>query len=81
MKANIYQSNGTRRLGNKRISRDHSDDSVIKISQNTEKSPGNLRKLIVSQASVKSNQLTDGLKMKINCLQSLIVSIISIQRK
>ena len=36
---------GTGRLGNKRASGDCSNDNIIKISQNTEKSPGDLRRL------------------------------------
>ena len=34
---------GTGRLRNKRTSGDHRDYKIIKIGQNTEKSPGNLR--------------------------------------
>ena len=48
----------TERLGNKRTSGDHPDYSIIKISQNTEKSPGDLRRLVVSQTPVKEHQLT-----------------------
>ena len=46
----IHQKNdnGTGGLENKRTSGDHPNDS-IKISQNTEKSPGDLRKLAVTQ--------------------------------
>ena len=32
--------------------------SVIKIDQNTEKSPGDMRRLAVIQTSVKNHQLT-----------------------
>ena len=39
----------TGRLENKRTSRDHPDYIIIKIGQNTEKSPGDLRKLAVTQ--------------------------------
>ena len=49
---------GTGRFGNKRISRDHPDNNIIKIDQNTEKSPGDLRRLTVSQTPLKNNQLT-----------------------
>ena len=35
-------------LGNKRTSRDPSNHSVVKIGQNTEKSPGNFWKLAVT---------------------------------
>ena len=43
----IHQSIGTRtgRLGNKRTSGEHPNYSIMKISQNTEKSPGDLRRL------------------------------------
>ena len=40
---------GAERLGNKRTSGDNSDYSIIKIGQNTEKSPGNLKKRAVSE--------------------------------
>ena len=36
-------------LGNKRISGDHSNYCIIEISQNTEKSPQDLRRLAVTQ--------------------------------
>ena len=49
---------GNGRLGNKRASRDHSDYSLIKIVQNTKKSPGDLKRLAVSQTPVRNNQLT-----------------------
>ena len=39
---------GTGTLENKRSSRDHPDYSIIKIGQNTEKSPGDLRRFAVS---------------------------------
>ena len=37
--------------------RDHTNDSMILISQNTEKSPGNLRRLVVTQTPVEDHQL------------------------
>ena len=40
------------------IRRDHADYSIIKIGQNTEKSPGDLRRLTVSQTPVKTHRLT-----------------------
>ena len=49
---------GTGRLGNKRTSRDHPNYSIIENGQNTEKSPGNLRRLVVTQTPVKDHQLT-----------------------
>ena len=47
----------TRRLRNQRTSRDHEDYST-KISQNTEKSPGDLTRFAVTQPPVKDHQLT-----------------------
>ena len=44
---------GTRGLGNKRTSGDHPNDSIIKIGQNAEKSPGDLRRLAVTQTPVR----------------------------
>ena len=45
--------NGTRGLGNKRTSRACSNESIIKIGQNTEKSPGDMRRLTFTQTSVE----------------------------
>ena len=47
----------TGRIRNQRMSGDHSDYSVIKIDQNTQKSPGDLRRLAVTQTPVKAHQL------------------------
>ena len=44
---------GTRGLGNKWISVDHPDYIIIKISKNTEKSPGDLKRLAVTETPVK----------------------------
>ena len=38
--------------------RDHRDYSIVKIGLNTEKNPGNLRRLAVSQTPVKDHQQT-----------------------
>ena len=46
----------TGRLGNQRTSGDHPDYSMIKIGKNTEKNPGDLRRLTVTR--VKNHQLT-----------------------
>ena len=46
----------TGRLGNKKTSEYHPDYSIIKISQNIEKSPGDLRRLAVTQTTVKDYQ-------------------------
>ena len=46
---------GTGRVRNQRTSGDY---SIIKISQNTEKSPGGPMRLAVTQIPLKDNQLT-----------------------
>ena len=53
---------GSGGLWNKRMSGDHPNDSIIKISQNTEKSPGDLRRLAVTQTLLRNYQLTLGWK-------------------
>ena len=55
-----HQKIGTRTggLGNKRTGRDCLNYYIIEISQNTEKSPGDLRRLAVSQTPVENHQLT-----------------------
>ena len=45
-------------LGYWRTSRDHPNDSIIENGQNTEKSPGDLRRLAVIQTPVKDHQLS-----------------------
>ncbi len=45
-------------LGNKKTKRDHPNYCIIKIGQNNEKSPEDLRKLAVTQTPVKDHQLT-----------------------
>ena len=49
---------GLEDLGSWRPSGDHPNNSVIENGQNTEKSPGDLRKLAVTQSPVKYHQLT-----------------------
>ena len=49
---------GTGGLGSWRMSGDHPNYSIIENSQNTEKSPGDLRRLAVTQTSVEDHQLT-----------------------
>ena len=49
---------GTRRLGSKRTSGDHPNYNVIENGQNNEKSPEDLRRLVVIQNAVKDYQLT-----------------------
>ena len=46
---------GTGGLGNKRTSGDHPNCNIIENGQNTEKSPGYLRRLAVTQTPVKDN--------------------------
>ena len=48
---------GTGRLGNKRTSWDQPNYSIIKIGQNTEKSPEDLKRLSVTQTSGRNRQL------------------------
>ena len=53
---------GTGGLENKRTNGDHPNYYTIEIGQNTEKSPGNLRRLAVTEILVKDHQLTVILK-------------------
>ena len=48
----------TGRLGNKKTSGDHTNYNIIKIDQNTKKSPGDLRILTVTQTPASNYQLT-----------------------
>ena len=48
----------TRGLGNKRPSGDHSNYSFVEIGQNTEKSTGDLRRLVVTQTPDRNPPLT-----------------------
>ena len=41
----------TRRVKNQRMSREHPNFSIVKIGQNTEKCPGDLRRLTVTHSS------------------------------
>ena len=45
-------------IGNRKTSGYHPNNCIIEISQNTEKSPGDLRRLAVTQTPVKNHQLT-----------------------
>ena len=47
--------NGTGGLENKRTSGDHSNYYIIENGQNTKKSPGDLRRVAVTQTSVKGH--------------------------
>ena len=48
---------GTGGLGGWRTSGDHPNYSIVENDQNTEKNPGDLKKLAVTQTSVKNYQL------------------------
>ena len=52
---NLCTLNNPQRVGNKRTSGDNPDYSIIKIDPNTESSPGDLRKLAVTQTPIKIN--------------------------
>ena len=45
---------GAKRVRNQKISRNHLDYCIIKIGKNTEKSPGDLRRLDVTQTQWKT---------------------------
>ena len=49
---------GTGGVGNLKTSRDHPNYSIVRIGQNTEKNPGHLRRLAVTQTPVNDYQLT-----------------------
>ena len=49
---------GTGGFGSWRTNGGHPNDSIIEDGQNAEKSPGDLRRLAVTQISMKNNQLT-----------------------
>ena len=49
---------GAGKLGNKRTGEDHPDYSIIKIGNNREKSPGNLRSLAVTPVKKKPSANT-----------------------
>ena len=48
----------TRSVGNRRKNRDHPSYRMVVIGQNTEKTPGDLRRLAITQTPVKDHQLT-----------------------
>ena len=51
------------RRGNKKTNRDHPDNCIIKIGQNTEKSLGDLRRLTATQTLVRKYPLTQVIKI------------------
>ena len=50
-------SKRSREVGNWRTNGDHLNYSIVEVGQNTEKSPGDLRRLSATQPLVKDNQL------------------------
>ena len=53
-----HQNKGQGGLGNKRMSGGHPNYYIIMNSQNTEKGPGDLKSLVVTQTPVKDHQQT-----------------------
>ena len=53
-----YSHKGTRELGNKRTSEDYPNYYIIENGQDTEKSPGDLRRFAVTQTPVNDHQFT-----------------------
>ena len=51
-------------VGNQKKNRSNLDQSIVKIKQNTEKSPGDVRKFVVTQTPVKVHQLKLGWKTR-----------------
>ena len=49
---------GAERVGNRRTSGDHPNYSIVEICLNTEKSPGDLRRLSILKTPVKDHHLT-----------------------
>ena len=65
-------------LRNKRTSGDHPNYNIIESSQNTEKSPGDLRRLAVTQTPVRNHRLTLMWKTWKGVTSIKIIMIISI---
>ena len=51
-------STGIGEHGNNWTNKDHPNYSIVEIGQNTKKSPGNLRRLAVTQTPVENHQLS-----------------------
>ena len=45
---------GSERVGHQRMNQDHPDNSIVEISQNTEKSPRELKRLAVTQTQANA---------------------------
>ena len=56
--SNLRITEGTGVLGSSQTGGDHPNDSITENGENTEKSPGDLRRLGVTQTPVKNNRLT-----------------------
>ena len=63
---------GTGRVGNQRISEDNPDNSIFEIGQNTEKSPGELRRLAITQTPVKDQLMLEKLAKSIVTIFKLL---------
>ena len=63
-------------FGNKRTSRDHPNYSIIKISQNAEKSPGDLRRLAVTQNPSERPSANADIKLLQGIIMIIIMKII-----
>ena len=68
---------GTGGLGNKRTSGDNLYYSIVEGGQNTEESPGDVKRFVVTQTRVKNHQLRLERKIlkkvkKIICLETVI---------
>ena len=70
---------GSGGLGNKKTSRDHSEYNIIKISQNTEKSFCDMRRLVVTQTAVEDHQIMPAGKTLEGVILSLETSIEAIK--
>ena len=68
-------------LGSKRTSGDHLNDYVIDNGQNTEKSPGDLWRLAVTQTPVKDYQLTLMWKTIKESIIIILIRIDNIQKE
>ena len=58
---------GTGRMGIEKTSREYPDECIIKIDQNTEKSPGDLRRFTVTQISDEKPSANAGGKNSQRC--------------
>ena len=63
------------------MSGDHPNYSIVEIGQNTEKSPGDLRKLAVTQTLVRNHRLTSCQKLSRSAILLLLLIIIISKKK